>query len=538
MNRTLLLKLTAAAAAALFAVSCARQPVYYPPVQPEGYVRLLEIYVSGEEFVSFEQKDVTTTLTFENSTLSLRNDVLPVHDCTQTGHPPVCLNDEQTSWLVNGIDQKIGNHSTLEDAKAQPVYLYVDSESLHMFISNRHLLHFVKHIDTGYRKPKKYTMPVVKITFDGTTVHKDTYSSGTITIDDPDKFYSDVAHFECKMQIKGRGNSTWDMPKKPYRIKMESKNEVLGMPAAKNWAFLANYADKSLMRNNTAMEISRILEFPWTPRSHDVELYLNGKYQGVYSLFEHKETGKNKVNIADDEYYLEIDETLGEDYWFWTGKGVPIVFQNPEEPSSQQLEYLKKYMQDFESALFGSSFGDSDKGYSAYIDVDSFVDNYIIEELAKDIDGNLRRSTFLTLCSGKKLTFYHVWDFDLSFGNADYFPGGENGPTGWWIKNHGSNSSLNCGWYWRLFQDRGFVSKVKERWNEVYPKLQLIPNFIDMSVAEMGDAPARNFQTWQILNTYVWPNVKVTGSYPKEVQYLKEFYNERLQWLNENINKL
>lgn len=531
-------RIAAALVTSLLVLSCNKAEPYFPPVQPEGYLRLLEIYEAGEEFVSFKRMDVTTLLTFEESTLSLRNDVLEVHDCTATGHPPVCLNDGQTSWLVNGVDQKIGNHSALEDAKAQPVYLYVDSESLHIFISNRHHLHFVKHIDTGYRRPKKYTMPVVKITFDGTTVHKDSYSSGTITIDDPDKFYSDVAHLEIKMQIKGRGNSTWDMPKKPYRIKMDSKSEVLGMPASKNWAFLANYADKSLMRNNTAMEISRILEFPWTPRSRDVELYLNGRYQGVYSIFEHKETGKNKVDIADDEYYLELDETLGEPCWFWTGKGVPIVFKNPEEPSSQQIEDLKKYMQDFESALFGSAFGDPDKGYAAYIDVDSFVDNYIIEELAKDIDGNLRRSSFLTLRGDSKLTFYHVWDFDLSFGNADYFPNGENGPTGWWIKNRGTNSQLNSGWYWRLFQDKNFVAKVKRRWNEVYPQLEKVPNFIDMSVTEMGDAPSRNFQIWNILGIYVWPNVKVTGSYQKEVQYLKEFYNERLEWMNENINKL
>lgn len=517
--------------------SCEKLEVNYPPVQPEGFVRLLEIYEAGEEFVSFECKDVTTLLTFEESTLSLRNDEFTVHDCTKTGHPPVCLNDGKTSWLVSGVDQKIGNHSGLPDREAQPVFLYVDSESLHLFISNGTKIHFVKHIDTGYRKAREYTMPIVRISFNGTQVQKDTYASGTITIEDPDRFYSDAAFFESEMQIKGRGNSTWDMPKKPYRIKLAAKSEVLGMPASKNWAFLANYADKSLMRNNTAMEISRILEFPWTPRSRDVELYLNGKYQGVYGLFEHKEVGKNKVNIEDDEYYLEIEQSIDEPYYFWTGKGVPIIIKNPEEPDARQTDYIKNYLKDFESALFGPSFSDPVNGYSAFIDVDSFVDNFIIEELAKDIDGNVRKSSFLTLQEGGKLTFYHQWDFDLSFGNADYFPGGANGPTGWWVKNHDSNSKANAGWYWRLFQDKTFVDKVKARWNEVYPKLVKVPNFIDLSVTEMGDAPQRNFQVWDILGKYVWPNVKVTGSYSKEIQYLKEFYNERLEWMNENINR-
>ena len=86
------------------------------------------------------------------------------------------------------------------------------------------------------------------------------------------------------MKIRGRGNSTWDMPKKPYKVKLESKASILGMPADKEWALLANYADKTLLRNVTAMEISRICGFKWTPRMVSVEVYMNGKYEGVYTF--------------------------------------------------------------------------------------------------------------------------------------------------------------------------------------------------------------------------------------------------------------
>lgn len=531
-------RLLAILAAASGFASCEEKEIYYPPVQPEGYQQLLDIYEAGEGFVSFERKDVTTLLTFESSTLSLNNSAFEVHDCTKTGHPPICPDDTQSYWLISGEPTKIGFHPDLSDREAQPVYLYVAQGSLHLYISNKNIIHFEQYVDTGYRKPQKYAMPVVRIDFNGTRVHKDTYSDGTITIEDPDEFYSGTASLESALQIKGRGNSTWDMPKKPYRLKLDKKKEVLGMPASKNWALLANYADKSLMRNNTAMEISRLMGFPWTPKSRTVELYLNGEYQGVYSLFEHKEVGKNKVNIEDDEYYLEIEQSIDEPYYFYTGKGVPIQFKNPEEPTDEQFSYIKKYFKDFETALFGSSFTDPSKGYAAYIDVDSFVDNYIIEELAKDIDGNVRKSSFLTLQKNGRLTFYHQWDFDLAFGNADYFPGGANGPTGWWIKDYDTNSNKNGGWYWRLFQDKEFVRKVKDRFNELYPKLKLVPNYIELSVEEMGNAPERNFRTWDILGIYVWPNVKVTGSYSKEVKYLEEFYTQRLEWMKSSINQL
>lgn len=533
-----LFRMAAVIAAVIGIVSCDKEDPIPAPVQPEGYLRLLDLYDEGAEFVSYEQKGALTTLIFEESSVVLNNAEIEFHDCSRTGRPPIFLNEAQTRWLVNGEPTKIGNHTGMTDRDAQPVYIYVDDQTLNMFISNRHQLRYTKYVDTGYRKPKEFTMPVVRITFNGTEVQKDTYSDGTITIEDPDMFYSETAKLESDMQIKGRGNSTWGMPKKPYRIKLSKKQEVLGMPSSKNWALLANYADKSLMRNNTAMELSRILGFRWTPKSRDVEVYLNGKYQGVYSLFEHKEVGKNKVNIADDEYYLEVEQSIDEPFYFFTGRSVPIQFKNPEEPTQEQFDYIKKYFKDFETALFGSSFKDPSKGYAAYIDVDSFIDNFIIEELAKDIDGNVRKSSFLTLQKGGKLTFYHQWDFDLSFGNADYFPGGANGPTGWWVKDHDSNSNKNAGWYWKLFQDEAFVKKVKARWNEVYPRFKLVPNYIDLTVQEMGKAPDRNFNTWRILNTYVWPNVKVTGSYSMEVKYLKDFYSERLEWMNKNINDL
>ena len=525
-----------AAVAAVFLLhSCSGLDVEFPPEQPDGYIALLNIYNSGEEYCSFKSLELTTLLTFESRTLSVKHTEMEVHDCTSGGCPPVCVDDSGRYWLISGENSWIGYHEGLPNESAQPVYVYVDEETLHMLISNGNRIDFDK-IDESLI-PEKFMMPTVRITHSG-SIKKDTYVEGNVTISDPDRHYSQEMSFSLPMKIKGRGNSTWGMPKKPYRIKLSEKKEVLGMAANKDWVLLANYADKSLMRNTAAMKVSRILEFPWTPASRQVEVYINNSYCGVYDLFEHKEVAKEKVNIGKEDYYLEIEQTIDEPNYFWTSKGVPIQIKYPEELTSEQKEYVKKYFKDFESTLYGSNFKNATTGYATYIDVDSFIDNFIIEELSKDIDGNVRKSSFLTLEKGGKLKFYHQWDFDLAFGNADYFPDGNNGPTGWWIKDYGTSSTKGNGWYYRLFQDPTFVKKVQKRWDEVYPQLKKVPDFIEKSVTEMGDAPTRNFKKWNILGTYVWPNVKVTGSYAGEVAYLENFYKERLEWIDTNIDKL
>lgn len=510
-----------------------------PPSQPSGYSRLISIYNSGERFVSFEKDGSSTKLTFTESTLRLSDDILEVHDCTHTGHPPICVNAGGTQWLISGAETGIGYHDGYPDEESQPVYVYVDETTLHIFVSNGNVLNFKKKSADG---TEVFTMPVIRLSHQADRVHLNSYRDGRITINDPDLQYSDEETITLDMEIKGRGKSTWDMPKQPYHVKLAEKTEVLGMPANKDWALLADYSDKSLMRNFTAMKIAGILGFPWTPKVRHVEVYLNSEYMGVYELFEHKEVAKAKVNIGEDEYYFEIEENNSDsEPCFSTGSGVQILYQNPKTPSESQKEYAANYFRNFENALFGENFADPDEGYARYIDVDSFVDYFIAEELSKDIDGNIRKSAYLTLENSRKLRFYHLWDFDLAFGNCNYFPSdadGGNGPTGWWIRDFGTKSVKNTGWYRRLFQDPVFVKKVQKRWNEVYPLLAAVPEAIDREVAEMGSAPGRNFDKWQILGTWVWPNVKVTGSYQGEVQYLKDFYGERLEWMNESINAL
>ena len=160
-----------------------------------------------------------------------------------------------------------------------------------------------------------------------------------------------------------------------------------------------------------------------------------------------------------------------------------------------------------------------------------FVDYYIVQELTKNIDGNLRKSTFITKERGKKLEMYHLWDFDLTLGNCGYFWSGVgNGPENFWIK-------LDK-WYPYLFKDPAFVTKVKNRWNELVPQFRQIPDFIDEQVFCLEQAQKRNFEVWDIRESIDWILFPSLGSYEKEVQYLKDFYTARLEWLDREINKL
>ena len=140
---------------------------------------------------------------------------------------------------------------------------------------------------------------------------------------------------------------------------------------------------------------------------------------------------------------------------------------------------------------------------------------------------------------GKKLEMYHLWDYDLTIGNCDYMDsmsGGiaTNGPEGWFIKTTSMDQGIN--WYIRMSQDPAFCAKVKEIWNRVYPELQEVAYFIDRQARLIDDAQKRNFERWNILGQYVWPNMVVTGKYSSEVAYMKEFYVKRLEWLNNAFN--
>ncbi|MDR1743759.1 MAG: CotH kinase family protein [Dysgonamonadaceae bacterium] len=393
-------------------------------------------------------------------------------------------------------------------------------------------------------------LPRLYLTTDGGAeiLDKENYVSSTIEMKDLDSYYSNVVSFTARTGVRGRGNSTWGMPKKPYRMKLDSKASILGLPSDKDWALLANYTDKTLLRNITAFEMARIAGMSWTPASYSIDFYKNNVYQGVYSFTEHVKVAKDRLNMdlvgssdVAGNYFLELDFHYDEPYKFKTDKKeLPMMFKDPDTPNDAQFNYVKDFFNTAEQTLYSDNFTDATNGYRKYIDVPSFINYYIVQELAKNVDGNMRGSCYMAIRNGK-IEMPLVWDFDIAFGNAEHITWEQGassvGPDGWYIKT--------CSpWFDRFFEDPSFVSELKARWNALKPQLDQIPNFIKDKAASLNEAQQRNFGSkasggagWDI-NEVMWPNYIDRGTYSAEINYLVDFVEKRLVWLNTNINGL
>lgn len=511
----------------------------HKPERPVSFTELLNAYKAGKVIDSVNLSGQACVLSFTDGyKLTIPSTEINIHDCTETRPPVVEVVDGW--WSVGGVVYGIKADTSVSDELAAVVFAYFNNRTLYIYLSNRNVLEFSSKViqeeeNENAEIERRQNIPVVRIETEGGAgiYDKKNYVPGVITVLDPEKLYSDVVEFSSEMGIRGRGNSTWSWPKKPWKVKLEEKAELLGMPADKEWALLANYSDRTLLRNIVAMRLSEICGFSWTPRMHSVEVYLNGEYQGVYTLCEHKKISKDRVAIDEETaVYLEIEESMDETTVWSTSMGVPMMFSEPEVPSDEQLEYIKNLFDDFEAALYSNDH----TAYEEYVDVDSFIDYYIVQELTKNIDGNLRKSSFITKEVGKKLEMYHLWDFDLTLGNCGYFDWRVgNGPENFWIRDFASNCTPGDNWINLMMKDPGFMEKLEKRWNELLPEFRNIPDFIDRQALYLQKAQKRNFEVWSIHESVDWVKFPSLGSYEKEVEYLKEFYTERLEWLDKEL---
>lgn len=407
-------------------------------------------------------------------------------------------------------------------------------------------------------------LPVLNLKTDGSApiLSKVDYLKGSFSLAE-----AGAAAVEGTLEVRGRGNSTWGWVKKPYRLKLTNSTALLGMPKGKNWVLLANYADKTLVRNDTTFMFSRRLGMEYTPRAHYVELNLNGVYQGVYQLTEHIRVDANRVNIAEMKvtdtdadkitggYLMEVDFRLNKNYCIgntWdpvcvngvnTQRDIdfcidsengmqPACLANPETLHdaawSAQRDYIVKYYRDMEAALFGSNFADPTTGYAAYIDVDSVVNYYLVNEVLKNVDG-AEASFFLYKKRGGKLFFGPVWDFDLALGNAGYNQA--NIASGWYIRNYP--------WFKRMFEDPAFAAKVKARWKTLKEDgtIDQIAQYAEARATWLDAQQKKNYQLWSINDFAVWILHPPLGTYELEVQALINWQKARIAWLDTEFNK-
>lgn len=365
----------------------------------------------------------------------------------------------------------------------------------------------------------------------GTVLTSTTYQPGQLKIEANG---SGANFVDGAMQIKVRGNTTRLMPKKPYKIKLNAPASLLRMPADREWVLLANYSDKTLMRNSIAFEMGHRIGLAYTPRSETVQLFLNGRDLGAYLFTEQIKSSPHRVNLHAGDitggYLLELDRR-SDGRVIQTSRAIPYVLKEPALPSPDQIAYITRHMQEIEDVLHSRDFANPLRGYAQYIDVQSFVNWYLINEITKNADAADLTSIYFYKSSGKKLAIGPLWDFDLAFGNLNYSDA--QYPTGWWIRT-------NSPWFAKLFQDPAFEARVKTRWRELRSASldrNALLHLIDSEAAALDDMQSHNFSIWNILNKYVWPNRVVPGTYDGEIRVMKEWLSARMDWMDQELSR-
>lgn len=374
-------------------------------------------------------------------------------------------------------------------------------------------------------------------------VSKDNYEAGTFSIDYPDGSPFNNLTSE-KMQIRGRGNSTWQWDKKPYKIKFDSETSLFGLERAKDWVLLANYGDKSLIRNHLALNLGQLLDnMVFVPHSFLVDVYKNGEYQGVYSLSEQIEAKRGRVetaksyNRADTGYLLEAGGTAeghvkNVDYFHSTlVQYVRIKSPDTDLMQKYQVDYIRQYLIDAEDAIINL-----DK-YEDYIDVPSLIDWFILNELSYNIDCTFRRSFYMVKNERDKLYVCSPWDFDLAFGNFWRDPGTYSG----WVSivNEATEGYIKTNWMNYLLEDKNFTDQLEKRWEQVGPSLrQEAMRIINSSVDEIYPSQVENFKLWRIMGkrSGYEPKENVSiDSFDKHITYLTDYIENRYEWMDEAI---
>ena len=357
-------------------------------------------------------------------------------------------------------------------------------------------------------------------------------------------------------ECKGRGNASWNFPKKPMRLKFEKKQNALpDAPAkCKKWTLINNYGDKSLMRNKIAFHMSRGIGLSYTPYCQFVDLIFNGEYQGCYQLCDQVEVNPGRVEITEmtpDDiegealtggYFIEIDAYANQEAsWFESLRGIPVTIKSPDddEITPEQSAYIKDYFNKFETAVFTYGFTSETTGYRKYLNLDSFLQYFIVGEL----DGNTDYfwSIYMSKERGEeKFVVGPVWDVDLGFDN-DYRTYPIANKTDFIYRSGGSVASSAV----KRLVDRILVSDTKARerlkylWSDARVNRHYNPTYycklVDRYAEQLAQSQELNFKRWNILGESVHMNPAVSGSYEGEVQRVKDYLNERFAQLDRII---
>jgi spore coat protein CotH len=357
---------------------------------------------------------------------------------------------------------------------------------------------------------------------------KDDYVDATIRI--VEGAPGSNATFSGEMKIKGRGNSTWGMPKKPYKMKFSDKTSLLGYTAAKEWVLLANYQDPTLIMNSVAFELGHRFGLRYTNHANHVEVFLNGEHRGSYVLTEQVEVGDGRVEIDKKAGFLaELDVYFDEEYQFKTDIiQLPVMIKSPDNASG--VDFVKGVMKELEEALFDPSKSFPNNNYQDLVDVNSLINFLLVNEIVHNAELHWPKSTYLYKNKDEKIQWGPLWDFDWGFGYSGsgfgYFQS-----KGIVFKQYNDLSGLGIGrkFFCRFFDDPNFRQQYKDRWNEIKPLVVSISSYIN--------SLSSNLQKSQSYDLKIWPNSSLLD-YNYEIVKMKIWLNERIAYLDTEINNM
>lgn len=370
-------------------------------------------------------------------------------------------------------------------------------------------------------------------------------------------------HFYGKIGIETRGESSLTQPKNNYRFETRTATgenlnfPLLGLPAENDWILYGPYIDKSLLRNVLIFHLARQTG-RYVSRTVLCELLLNGEYRGVYILMEKIKQDDNRVSIAKLKpgdvsgseltggYIIRMDKTDVGTVSFssgvqWLGRAkVTLQYYEPagDVITSQQKTYLSGFIKNFENSLVSSGFANPETGYHHYIDVGSFVDFMLSNEMALEVD-RYRFSTYLHKekdTDGDKLHAGPLWDADRGIGNDVHWPYGQLGDV--WQYNYGTVTNGRCYWWERLMQDSYFQNVAATRWSMLRKNALSdvsVQQYIDSMVTVLEEPQERNFQVWPVMGVQLYQNTFVGKNYAEEIDYLTSWLRNRLVWMDTHM---
>lgn len=411
--------------------------------------------------------------------------------------------------LVDEVEQKSG--MTKNDFSSPVVYQFImrNGETFQYTVKAEFLLSAIPELTIMTTDPSIAEIP-----------SKDYYLEGTLAVNGRGG-YED---YTGKTEVKGRGNSTWGYPKKPYRLKLNKKAEICGLGKAKNYVLLANHLDPTLMLNSVAFKIGRLLELPFTNHAIPVDVVLNGIYKGSYLLTEQIEVKENRVDLDENNSVMwELDSYWDDEPKFKsTAFNLPVMVKDPDL-TTEQFEYWKKDFNAFttqfaKEPLEGNSYVDM-------IDIESVAKFLITFNLVHNMEINHPKSVFLHKEGNGKYVMGPIWDFDWAYdyeGTSNHF-GRYNTPL-----FSSSMNGVGTAFFQRFLQDSRVKAIYKRTWQDFKNnKLDALLQYVDDYAVMLKPSVERNSELWEN-----------TRSFDTKVKELKTWLRNRADYIDSEVSKL